>query len=55
MAAGNRNKKGHAVDYVRHYMLPNSKILCGKKSFGYASTQIDDVTCKLCLKKQIKI
>jgi len=53
MAAGDRNKKGEATDFVRHYKASifNQFPICGTKRYGYSSSDKEDVTCKKCLKK----
>lgn len=51
MAAGNRNKTGKPTDIVRHYKTNEDVALCGRKSCGYSSDDLTDVTCKTCLKK----
>ena len=53
MSAGDRNKlTGKPLDIVRHYLNnPNDEItLCKRKNWGYASNNINDVTCLKCLK-----
>ncbi len=49
MAAGDRNKRGKSIDIVRHYRL-NDLPICKQKKWGYATNDINDVTCKICKK-----
>lgn len=53
MAAGDRNKKGEPVDFVRHYGATPGKLptLCGNKRAGYITNEPYDVTCKNCIRK----
>jgi hypothetical protein len=52
MAAGNRNKEGKATDYVIHgsYAMAGPPI-CGVENYGCSTTQMEEITCKKCLKK----
>lgn len=54
MAAGDRNKKGKATDVVIHYKvrLLSEEVSCGTKGWGYATANLEEVTCLKCLAKQ---
>jgi len=52
MAAGDRYKNGKPKDIVRHYLNSDKTgTICGRKSWGYGSHDVDDTDCLNCLKK----
>lgn len=51
MSAGDRNKSGKPSDIVRHFKyLNHENTICGRFYVGYATNDIADITCLVCLK-----
>ncbi len=56
MSAGDRNDKGKATDVVRHYHRDGvDEVFCGQKNVGYSTNAIEDISCKKCIAKLLKI